>query len=104
MLVYGRNQLQLEGDNKMLRFVQRRFNREHTTDTPVEITKILTPQERSEKSALIAALEKRLLQGKLRPKTEAVLGEHLEHRGALDDHDILETIRLVMSTPEYQLT
>jgi len=76
----------------------------HNEATPVDITRILSAEERANKSALLAALEKRLLQGKLRPKQEAALVEYLEHRGTLDERDILETIRLLMSTPEYQLT
>jgi hypothetical protein len=104
MLVYGRNQLQLNGEKKGMKFLQNRFNRMHTEGTPIEAAKLLTPAERSNKSVLITALEKRLLQSKLKPKQEATLQDYLAHRGSLEDHDILETIRLMMSTPEYQLT
>ena len=104
MLVYGKNQLQLNTENKAMKFGENRFNPLHSTATPVEVTKILTPEERSTKSALLPALERRLLQGKLKPKQEATLREYLDHRSSLDEHDILETIRLLMSTPEYQLT
>ena len=104
MLVYGKNQLQLNSENKMLRFVENRFNRMHSASAPVDVTKILTLEERTDKARLLPALEQRFLQGKLKPKQEATLREYLDHRGALDEHDILETIRLLMSTPEYQLT
>jgi hypothetical protein len=53
---------------------------------------------------LIAALEKRLLQSRLKEKQQAVLREFLDSQGALDDRVILEAVRLIMSTPEYQLT
>ncbi|MBI3852238.1 MAG: DUF1800 domain-containing protein [Verrucomicrobia bacterium] len=66
--------------------------------------KILTAEERKNKDALIAALEKRLLQGKLKEKQEKVLHEFLDSQGALDDQVVLEAVRLIMSTPEYQLT
>jgi len=104
MLVYGRNQIQLNDGKKGMRFVQNRFNQMHTEAKPVEIARLLAPEQRSNKSALIPALERRLIQGKLKPKQEATLQEYLANRGSLDDHDILETIRLMMSTPEYQLT
>ncbi len=68
------------------------------------MAKILTAEERADKPALLEALQKRLLQGNLKPKQEAALREYLDHRGPLDEHNILETIRLMMSTPEYQLT
>lgn len=70
----------------------------------VDVKKILTETERADKTALIAALEKRLLQSELKPKQKAALRAYLDSQGALDDGDILGAIRLVMSTPEYQLT
>ncbi|HZQ47872.1 MAG TPA: DUF1800 family protein, partial [Verrucomicrobiae bacterium] len=72
--------------------------------TKVDVEKILTEKERSDKSKLVAALEKRLLQAKLSPKQEQTLRDYLAGQDALDDAAILNTIRLMMSTPEYQLT
>jgi uncharacterized protein (DUF1800 family) len=66
--------------------------------------KLFTERERKDKEALIPALEKRLLQSKLKPKQESALREFLDSKSELDDHVILNAIRLVMSTPEYQLT
>src|ERR1043166_1305964 len=104
MLVYGRNQIQFNNPKKGMKFVENRFNRLHSEATPVELAKLLSPEERASKTALLAALEKRLLQDTLKPKQRSAIREFLEHRGELDEHDSLETIRLVMSTPEYQLT
>jgi uncharacterized protein (DUF1800 family) len=70
---------------------------------PVDVEKLFTETERSDKEALIAALEKRLLQSKLKPKQEKVLRDYLDSRGDLDRETVLNAIRLVMSTPEYQL-
>jgi len=70
----------------------------------VEVGKILTEVERTDKAALISALEKRLLQSELKAKQRAALQEYLDSQGELDEGDILGAIRLVMSTPEYQLT
>jgi len=70
----------------------------------VNVERILTGQERADKNALVAALEQRLLQGKLKAKQEATLREFLDSKQNLNDRDIRDAIRLVMSTPEYQLT
>lgn len=72
--------------------------------TRVDVEKILTEKERADKSKLVAALEKRLLQAKLSAKQEQTLRDYLAGRDTLDDAAILNTIRLMMSTPEYQLT
>jgi len=107
MLVFGTAQLNLgggKGANKGLKFIANRFNRMNSKGTPLEVKKLFTPEERNNKTALVAGLEKRLLQSNLKPRQEQALHEYLDSRSELDDHDILETIRLVMSTPEYQLT
>lgn len=70
----------------------------------VNVDRIFTERERADKEALLAALEKRLLQAPLKDKQRAALGEFLESKGKLDEADIRAAIRLVMSTPEYQLT
>src|SRR6185436_5762011 len=70
----------------------------------VDVKKIFTEKERTDKQALIAALERRLLQSKLKGKQEQALREYLDSQGELDEGDILGAIRLIMSTPEYQLT
>ena len=70
----------------------------------VDVKKIFTEKERTDKEALIAALEKRLLQSRLKAKQEQALREYLDSQGELDEGDILGAIRLVISTPEYQLT
>ena len=70
----------------------------------VDADKILTAKERSDKTLLIAAIEKRLLQSNLKQKQASTLHEFLNSKGEPDEEDILSAIRLVMSTPEYQLT
>jgi uncharacterized protein (DUF1800 family) len=77
---------------------------ENTKLAPVDAQKILTPEERRNKETLVTALETRLLQGKLRGKQEQTLREYLDARETLDDDVVLNVIRLMMSTPEYQLT
>ena len=70
----------------------------------VEVTKVFTEQERSTIEALVPALEKRLLQGRLKTKQEKAVRDFLASKKDLDSDTIRNAIRLVMSTPEYQLT
>lgn len=69
-----------------------------------DVNRLFSEPERHDKDALIAALGKRLLQTELKAKQKAALREYLDSQGALDEGDLLGAIRLVMSTPEYQLT
>jgi uncharacterized protein (DUF1800 family) len=69
-----------------------------------DVDKLLTERERADTAVLIAALERRLLQGRLTPEQDKVLREYLAGQQQLDEGAILNAIRLVMSTPEYQLT
>lgn len=84
------------------RLVQNRLR--NTRLGGVNVEKILTREERADKALLLAALEKRLLQSKLNEKQEQALREYLEAKGELDETRIRGAIRLIMSTPEYQLT
>jgi hypothetical protein len=70
----------------------------------VDVDKLFTERERSDKIALIAALERRLLQDHLTPKQRQALRDFLDSKSDLNDRTIQSAIRLVMSTPEYQLT
>jgi len=70
----------------------------------VNVDKILTEEQRSNKEMLISALEKRLLQGNLTTRQEQTLREYLNGKTSLDESDIQDAIRLVMCTPEYQVT
>ncbi|MDE3068325.1 MAG: DUF1800 domain-containing protein [Verrucomicrobiota bacterium] len=71
----------------------------------VDPAKILTPLERADKSLLVAALELRLLQRDLNDEQERALREFLASRGKrLNDWEIRTAIRLVMATPDYQVT
>ncbi len=70
----------------------------------VKVEKILTPEERADKDLLVASLEHRLLQTTLKGEQEKALREFLDAKTKLTDADILTAIRLVMSTPAYQVT
>jgi len=70
----------------------------------VDVEKILTPEERADKGQLVAALQHRLLQSTFSNKQDQVLRDFLDSRPRLNDADIRNVIRLVMSTPDYQVT
>jgi uncharacterized protein (DUF1800 family) len=70
----------------------------------VDAGRLLSEQERASKDALVAALEKRLLQSKLKPGQEQGLREYLDAQADLSNEVILNAIRLVMATPDYQVT
>ena len=70
----------------------------------VDVEKLFSEEERTNKEKLIPALEERLLQDKLKPRQEKVLRDFLDLKKEPSDDTVLNAIRLVMSTPEYQLT
>lgn len=70
----------------------------------VDVEKILTPEERADKGKLVASLQHRLLQSTLSNKQAEALRDFLDSRANLNEADIRNVIRLVMSTPEYQVT
>ena len=70
----------------------------------VDVEKILTPEQRADKPTIVAALENRLFQTTLNSDQEQTLREFLDSKTKMSDADIVTTIRLMMSTPEYQVT
>ncbi len=69
----------------------------------VVLEKIFTPAELARKNELVAAVERRLLQAPLSGSQEQTLNDFLNSKPQLTHDDILTVIRLVMSTPEYQV-
>jgi uncharacterized protein (DUF1800 family) len=70
----------------------------------VDVEKILTPEQRADKATIVAALEHRLFQTKLNSDQEQTLREFLDSKTKMSNADIVTTVRLMMSTPEYQVT
>jgi uncharacterized protein (DUF1800 family) len=87
---------------QMNQAVQRRL--QNTRLRGIDVEKLFSEKERTDKEALLAALERRFLQSKLKPQQERVLRDFLGEHQEMDDEALRNTIRLVMSTPEYQLT
>ena len=77
---------------------------EHVRMGGVNLEKILTPAERGSKDTMVASLQHRLLQSTLKGDQEQALREFLDSKENLNEADIRTAIRLMMSTPEYQVT
>jgi uncharacterized protein (DUF1800 family) len=70
----------------------------------VNVEKILTPDERKDNDSIIASLQQRLFQTTLKKDQQEALQEFLDSKTKMTDADIVTAIRLMMSTPEYQVT
>jgi uncharacterized protein (DUF1800 family) len=103
-LVLGENPMPMMAGRPNGAPMQRPGNRPNLRGRAVDVAKILTEEERRSKDQLIQALERRFFQGKLRDKQAKTLRKYLDTQGELDDTDIRHAIRLLMSTPEFQLT
>ncbi len=72
--------------------------------TPVSVDRLLSPEEQHSKDAVLRSLEHRLIQTPLTDKQRLALRAYLDSQGELDADDILQTVRMILCTPEYQLT
>jgi hypothetical protein len=70
---------------------------------PADVDGIVSEVDRQDPERLIAALGKRFLQGQSTDKHRQILRDYLGQRTDLDDQDVRNAIRLLMSTPEYQI-
>ena len=108
VLVLGRNAMpavmaatdRKEPANRMTE----RLNRFNNRAAPVDAGTLFPPESRKDQDTFIAALGKRFLQSQMREKQATAIREYLENEGELDDEVVLNSIRLVMSMPEFQLT
>jgi uncharacterized protein (DUF1800 family) len=71
---------------------------------PVNVSRILPPDQRQSKEALVASLEDRFLRTPLSGDHRRVLLDYLAPRANLGDDDIRHVIRLLLATPEFQVT
>jgi len=70
----------------------------------VNVDKIVSPEELADKDLLVKSLENRLLQTTLKDEQQKALRDFLDTKTKLDDADVRTAIRLVMATPQYQVT
>lgn len=105
ILVMGQGNLGADGGGRPgQKFIAERANQMARKMVPADVSKIIKEDERDDHNAIIAKLEKWFITGELSEKHRQVLRDYLEPRAALDDQDIRHAIRLIMSTPEYQVT
>lgn len=78
--------------------------RRQAASARVEVAKLFPEPVRADKKLIASAVQKRLLQSELTPKHQNTLRAYLDAQGDLDDVDVLHALRLVMCTPEFQLT
>jgi uncharacterized protein (DUF1800 family) len=71
---------------------------------PVNVNHIVTREQRQNKEVLVAALEKRFLLTPLSEEHRQVLRDYLAPRESLTDDDIRQALRLLLATPEFQVT
>jgi hypothetical protein len=71
---------------------------------PASVMNLFTAADLATADSFLAALQARFLNGSLNPVRLASLQEFLKPRFPLQEADIRKSIRLLMSTPEYQLT
>lgn len=89
-------------NQNMAKVMERRLERMRITG--VNPDKLFNAELLASRDKFIAALEQRFLQAELKPAQRKALNEFLDARGELDADDILGAVRLVMCTPDYQLT
>jgi len=89
-------------NQNMAKVVERRLERMRISG--VNPDNLFTAAHLATREEFITALERRFLQGELKPAQRKALNEFLDARGELDEDDILGAVRLVMCTPDYQLT
>jgi uncharacterized protein (DUF1800 family) len=71
---------------------------------PAAVAPLFTENELSAPDLFLDALQARFLQGTLQPMRLDSMRDFLKSRSPLTEDDIRKAIRLLMSTPEYQLT
>jgi uncharacterized protein (DUF1800 family) len=71
---------------------------------PASVMPLFTANDLSTPDLFLDALQARFLQGTLQPQRLEPMRDFLKTRSPLTEDDIRKSIRLLMSTPEYQLT
>ena len=71
---------------------------------PVDVLSLFTPADLSTPSEFLDALQARFLNAQLKPQRLASFNDFLKSKSPLEESDIRKAIRLIMCTPEYQLT
>ena len=71
---------------------------------PTNVSGLFTTIDLAGADSFLSALQARFLNGELRPQRLDPLHDFLKTRSPIEEADIRKAIRLIMCTPEYQLT
>jgi hypothetical protein len=71
---------------------------------PADVTTLFSTLDLSSADNFLTALQARFLNGELQPQRLNPIHDFLATRSPIADPDIRKAVRLLMSTPEYQLT
>jgi uncharacterized protein (DUF1800 family) len=103
-LVEG-NRVQLPGLQNQMRGLLNSISEDGLmTITPADVTSLFTPIDLATPQNFLEALQTRFINSELKPQREASLADFLKSRSPIEDADMRKAIRLIMCTPEYQLT
>jgi len=69
-----------------------------------DVAPLFSPADLATPESFLAALQARFINDKLKPESLAPLTDFLKTRFPIQEVDIRKAIRLLMSTPEYQVT
>jgi uncharacterized protein (DUF1800 family) len=72
--------------------------------SPADVGTLFTPMDLASPESFLATLQARFLNAELKPQRLASLSDFLKSRSPIEESDIRKAIRLLMCTPEYQLT
>jgi uncharacterized protein (DUF1800 family) len=105
ILVMGQGKLGAQGSGKPGQQAMAQFaNAAARRMAPAEVEPLAGESDRRDADTLMAALGKRFMQGRLTDKHREILRDYLGTRTDFDDTDVRHAIRLLLCTPEYQVT
>jgi len=104
ILVMGQGNLGANGDRPGLQRLAERANEIARNLRPADVAEFVSADDRRDHDALMAKLEKRFLMAPMSEKHRQVMRDYLQQRDELTDQDVRHAVRLLMSTPEYQVT
>jgi uncharacterized protein (DUF1800 family) len=71
---------------------------------PADVSTLFTRADLADPESFLEALQARFLNAELKPQREASFNDFLKSRSPIEESDVRKAIRLIMCTPEYQLT
>ena len=94
------------GENPMAmppKISRNRKRRNVPEGTRAQVAKLFKAEWLDDKEKLASEIQRRLIQAPLKAEHQSTLKAYLDSQGEIDELDVLHALRLVMSTPEYQL-